>query len=135
LWRKLNRPAVNEYAKLWKSDDELFAIIQRELFTCALGDVLDKLRCIRLKESISFVQKSARKLIFATTFPMQSGSVGLFFGDPIGWQAFSRVVISILRGLRAISLNVTEFLFKSIWFAQAHLRDRLAVFALLRPYT
>jgi regulator of RNase E activity RraA len=29
--------------KLWKSDDELFAIVQRELFTCVVGDVLDKL--------------------------------------------------------------------------------------------
>ena len=28
--------------KLWKSDDELFSIIQRELFTCVVGDVMDK---------------------------------------------------------------------------------------------
>jgi regulator of RNase E activity RraA len=28
--------------KLWKSDDELFAIVQRELFTCVVGDVMDK---------------------------------------------------------------------------------------------
>jgi regulator of RNase E activity RraA len=29
--------------KLWKSDDELFALVQRELFTCVVGDVMDKL--------------------------------------------------------------------------------------------
>jgi regulator of RNase E activity RraA len=29
--------------KLWKSDDELFLIIQRELFTCVVGDVMDKI--------------------------------------------------------------------------------------------
>ena len=29
--------------KLWKSDDELFAIIRRELFTSVVGDVMDKL--------------------------------------------------------------------------------------------
>src|ERR1035438_5751311 len=29
--------------KLWKSDDELFAIVRRELFTCVVGDVMDKL--------------------------------------------------------------------------------------------
>jgi regulator of RNase E activity RraA len=29
--------------KLWKADDELFAIIKRELFTCVVGDVMDKL--------------------------------------------------------------------------------------------
>jgi regulator of RNase E activity RraA len=30
-------------AKLWKADDELFAIVRRELFTCVVGDVMDKL--------------------------------------------------------------------------------------------
>jgi regulator of RNase E activity RraA len=29
--------------KLWKSDEELFAIVRRELFTCVVGDVMDKL--------------------------------------------------------------------------------------------
>jgi len=29
---------------LWKNDDELFALAQRELFTCVVGDVMDKLR-------------------------------------------------------------------------------------------
>ena len=29
--------------KLWTADDELFAIAQRELFTCVVGDVMDKL--------------------------------------------------------------------------------------------
>jgi regulator of RNase E activity RraA len=29
--------------KLWKSDDELFSIIQRELFTCVVGDAMDKI--------------------------------------------------------------------------------------------
>ena len=29
--------------KVWKSDDELFTIAQRELFTCVVGDVMDKL--------------------------------------------------------------------------------------------
>lgn len=28
---------------LWKSDDELFSIMQRELFTCVVGDVMDKI--------------------------------------------------------------------------------------------
>jgi regulator of RNase E activity RraA len=29
--------------KLWKSDDELFALVERELFTCVVGDVMDKM--------------------------------------------------------------------------------------------
>jgi regulator of RNase E activity RraA len=29
--------------KSWKSDDQLFELIQRELFTCVVGDVMDKL--------------------------------------------------------------------------------------------
>src|SRR3984957_4842421 len=30
-------------ARLWTADEELFAIAQRELFTCVVGDVMDKL--------------------------------------------------------------------------------------------
>ena len=28
---------------LWKSDEELFELVQRELFTCVVGDVMDKM--------------------------------------------------------------------------------------------
>ena len=28
---------------LWKSDDELFSLVRRDLFTCVVGDVMDKL--------------------------------------------------------------------------------------------
>jgi regulator of RNase E activity RraA len=30
--------------KLWKDDDELFKIVKKELFTCVVGDVMDKMR-------------------------------------------------------------------------------------------
>ncbi len=30
--------------KLWKSDEELFTIAERELFTCVVGDVMDKMK-------------------------------------------------------------------------------------------
>jgi len=33
----------SQLSKLWQSDDELFALAQRELFTCVVGDVMDKL--------------------------------------------------------------------------------------------
>ena len=36
-------PAQPTAMKLWKTDDELFATIRRELFTCVVGDVMDKL--------------------------------------------------------------------------------------------
>lgn len=28
---------------LWRNDDELFGVAKRELFTCVVGDVMDKL--------------------------------------------------------------------------------------------
>jgi regulator of RNase E activity RraA len=34
---------ISPQAKLWQSDDELFALVQRELFTCVVGDVMDKM--------------------------------------------------------------------------------------------
>jgi regulator of RNase E activity RraA len=30
----------------WKNDDELFALVRRELFTCVVGDVMDKLQLL-----------------------------------------------------------------------------------------
>lgn len=30
--------------KLWSSDDELFTLVKKELFTCVVGDVMDKMR-------------------------------------------------------------------------------------------
>src|SRR6202050_3483504 len=33
----------SQLSKLWQSDDELFALAQRELFTCVVVDVMDKL--------------------------------------------------------------------------------------------
>ena len=30
--------------KLWSSDDELFILVKKELFTCVVGDVMDKMR-------------------------------------------------------------------------------------------
>jgi regulator of RNase E activity RraA len=30
--------------KLWKTEDELFTIVKKELFTCVVGDVMDKMR-------------------------------------------------------------------------------------------
>src|ERR1700691_3186638 len=36
----LERSQLN---RLWESDEELFALAQRELFTCVVGDVMDKL--------------------------------------------------------------------------------------------
>jgi hypothetical protein len=29
--------------KLWSSDEELFSTMRRELFTCVVGDVMDKM--------------------------------------------------------------------------------------------
>lgn len=29
---------------LWQSDEELFRIVKKELFTCVVGDVMDKMR-------------------------------------------------------------------------------------------
>jgi regulator of RNase E activity RraA len=40
---KSTRKTTVGAAKLWKSDDQLFSLAQRELFTCVVGDVMDKL--------------------------------------------------------------------------------------------
>jgi regulator of RNase E activity RraA len=40
---RTGKPNPSAAKKLWNSDDELFAVVQRELFTCVVGDVMDKL--------------------------------------------------------------------------------------------
>lgn len=40
--REILRPKQNTM-KLWETDDELFALARQELFTCVVGDVMDKL--------------------------------------------------------------------------------------------
>ncbi len=42
--KKMSRKTgATKATKLWKSDDELFALVERELFTCVVGDVMDKM--------------------------------------------------------------------------------------------
>lgn len=36
-------PDPSQRSTLWRSDEELFSLVQRELFTCVVGDVMDKL--------------------------------------------------------------------------------------------
>jgi regulator of RNase E activity RraA len=38
---------MSTHPKLWNSDDQLFELMQRELFTCVVGDVMDKLNLQR----------------------------------------------------------------------------------------
>ena len=42
-WLDLRSNDCEKYMMLWKTDDELFAIARRELFTSVVGDVMDKL--------------------------------------------------------------------------------------------
>jgi regulator of RNase E activity RraA len=34
---------AKKHTKLWQTDEELFAVIRQELFTCVVGDVMDKM--------------------------------------------------------------------------------------------
>lgn len=60
---------------LWKSDDELFALAERELFTCVIGDVMDKLNLVH-----QFLPPNIRPLrgdmvLIGRAMPVLSGDV------------------------------------------------------------
>jgi regulator of RNase E activity RraA len=60
---------------LWTSDDELFAVAERELFTCAVGDVMDKLNLVH-----QFLPPEIRPLrqdmvLIGRAMPVLSGDV------------------------------------------------------------
>jgi regulator of RNase E activity RraA len=60
---------------LWSSDDELFALAERELFTCVAGDVMDKLHLVH-----QFLPTEIRPLrqdmvLIGRAMPVLSGDV------------------------------------------------------------
>src|SRR5580698_6238067 len=61
--------------KPWKSDDELFAIAQHELFTCVVGDIMDKmqLRHQYLPPTIRPLQQDM--IVLGRAMPVLSGDV------------------------------------------------------------
>jgi regulator of RNase E activity RraA len=61
--------------KLWKSDDELFAMAQRELFTCVVGDIMDGMQLTH-----QFLPPAIRPLrqdmvVLGRAMPVLSGDV------------------------------------------------------------
>jgi regulator of RNase E activity RraA len=61
--------------KFWESDDELFAIAERELFTCVLGDVMDKMQLMRqfLPPSIKPLREDM--VVIGRAMPVLAGDV------------------------------------------------------------
>ena len=39
----MNKHSSHARSRLWKNDDELFAIVKQELYTAVVGDIMDKL--------------------------------------------------------------------------------------------
>jgi regulator of RNase E activity RraA len=60
---------------LWNSDDELFALAQRELFTCVVGDVMDRLHLFHqfLPPQIRPLQQDM--VVIGRAMPVLSGDV------------------------------------------------------------
>lgn len=61
--------------KPWKSDDELFAIAQHELFTCVVGDIMDKMQLTHqyLPPTIRPLQQDM--IVLGRAMPVLSGDV------------------------------------------------------------
>jgi regulator of RNase E activity RraA len=61
--------------KQWKSDDELFATVERELFTCVVGDVMDKMQMTHqyLPPAIRPLQQNM--ILVGRAMPVLSGDV------------------------------------------------------------
>ncbi len=59
----------------WKSDDELFAIAEKELFTCVVGDILDKMNLLH-QYLPPQIQPMARDMVLVgRAMPVLSGDV------------------------------------------------------------
>lgn len=60
---------------LWKSDDELFELAQRELFTCVVGDVMDKMGLVHQFLPPSIRPLSPEMVVVGRAMPVLSGDV------------------------------------------------------------
>jgi len=61
--------------RLWNSDEELLAIVERELFTCVVGDVMDRMQLIHqfLPPQIQPLQRDM--IVIGRAMPVLSGDV------------------------------------------------------------
>jgi hypothetical protein len=60
---------------LWKSDDELFKIAQRELFSCVIGDVMDKMLLTHQFLPTAIRPLHADMILIGRAMPVLSGDV------------------------------------------------------------
>jgi regulator of RNase E activity RraA len=79
--------------KPWKSDDELFALAQRELFTCVVGDVMDKMELFHqylppairpLRQDMTLLGRAMPVLSGDTFREKFEGSAGALSAKPFG---------------------------------------------------
>lgn len=69
---------------LWKSDDELFQLVQRELFTCVVGDVMDKIGLTHQFLPPSIGPLRPEMVVVGRAMPVLSGDV---FAEKVGGSA------------------------------------------------
>ena len=60
---------------LWQNDDELFSIAKRELFTCVVGDVMDKLKLLHQFLPPQIRPLGADCVVIGRAMPVLSGDV------------------------------------------------------------
>jgi regulator of RNase E activity RraA len=61
--------------KPWKSDEELFAIAEKELFTCVVGDVMDKMKLTRQYLPPAIRPLRDDMILLGRAMPVLSGDV------------------------------------------------------------
>jgi regulator of RNase E activity RraA len=59
----------------WKSDDELFTAIRRELFTCVVGDIMDKMHLTHQYLPPTIRPLSQDMVLLGRAMPVLSGDV------------------------------------------------------------
>jgi regulator of RNase E activity RraA len=63
---------------LWNTDNELFAMVQRELFTCVVGDVLDKQNLLHQYLPPQIRPLSPQMIVIGRAMPVLAGDVFQF---------------------------------------------------------
>lgn len=94
----------------WQSDDELFALVERELFTCVVGDVLDKRNLLHQYLPPEIRPLSPEMIVIGRAMPVLAGDAFQVMAEesanPLSRKAFG-LMLEALDDLRTDEIYIS----------------------------
>ena len=96
--------------QLWQTDKELFALAEKELFTCVVGDVLDKQNLLHQYLPPQFRPLSPQMMVIGRAMPVLAGDafqvIAEHSANPLSGKAFG-LMLEALDDLQADEVYIS----------------------------